>query len=438
MRKVLRLARREYTAAVRTKGFIIGLLLMPVMMGGSVIAMVLLKDRVETKDLNVAVIDRSGVVADTLIAVSGRRNAIEIFDRESGKKVRPAYIFTEMEARPGDPLQQHAELSDRIRAGELHAFLDIGAGVLHRGGPHEERQIAYHAKNAALDNVRFWLRSQINDQLRQTRLADAGVADSLRAEVLDWIPVQGLGLTSLDEETGEVKAARASHEGEAVGVPLVMMMLMFMMVLMGSTPMLQSIMEEKSQRIAEVLLGSIKPFQFMMGKLLGGLGVSLTSATVYVVGGTILVHHNGWNDFVPFEIIPWFFGFMVLAILMLGSIFAALGSACNDAKEAQSMTLPAMIPIMIPMFIMMPILEHPQSAFATWTSLIPPFTPMLMLLRLSTPAGVPGWQPWVGLGGVILASILAIWAGGRIFRVGILMQGKPPRLADMARWAIRG
>lgn len=438
MRKILRLARREYVAAVRTKAFLIGLLLMPVLMGGSGIAMVLLKDKVETKDLTIAVVDRSGAVADTLIAIAERRNATELINPETGEKVQPAYIFIPVVPRPGNPLDQQVELSDRVRNGELHAFLEIGAGVLRNDSPPEERRLAYHAKNAALDPVRFWLRGTINGHLRDTRLAQAGVADSLRGEILGYLPVLSLGLTSLDEKTGEVQAARISHEGEAVGVPLVMMMLMFMMVIMGSTPMLQSVMEEKSQRIAEVLLGSVKPFQFMMGKLLGGLAVSLTSATVYILGGTILVYRNGWNDFVPFAIIPWFFGFMVLAILMMGSIFASLGSACNDAKEAQSMTLPAMLPIMIPMFIMMPVLEAPQSTFATWASLIPPFTPLLMLLRMSTPEGVPIWQAWIGLGLVLLCSILAIYIGGRIFRVGILMQGRPPRLADMARWALRG
>lgn len=119
-------------------------------------------------------------------------------------------------------------------------------------------------------------------------------------------------------------------------------------------------------------------------------------------------------------------------------MLAALGSACNDAKDAQNLTFPAMLPIMIPMFLLMPILQEPSSSFATGLSLFPPFTPMLMLLRICTPMGVPAWQPWVGLSGVLLFTLLSVWAGGRIFRVGILMQGKPPKISHILRWAIRG
>ena len=79
-----------------------------------------------------------------------------------------------------------------------------------------------------------------------------------------------------------------------------------------------------------------------------------------------------------------------------------------------------------------------MSAFATGMSFIPPFTPMLMLLRLSTPGGIPAWQPWVGLVGVLLCTILAVWAGGRIFRFGILMQGQPPKIGRILHWAIKG
>jgi len=87
---------------------------------------------------------------------------------------------------------------------------------------------------------------------------------------------------------------------------------------------------------------------------------------------------------------------------------------------------------------MMPVLKEPLSSFSTWVSLFPLFTPTLMLLRQSTPAVLPMWQPWVALLGVLVFTVLFVWAGGRIFRVGILMQGKPPRLMDILRWAIRG
>jgi ABC-type Na+ efflux pump permease subunit len=95
-------------------------------------------------------------------------------------------------------------------------------------------------------------------------------------------------------------------------------------------------------------------------------------------------------------------------------------------------------PVMIPMFVMLPVIDSPNGAFATAMSLFPPFTPMLMLLRQAIPGGVPAWQPWVGLLAILLCAWAGIWAAGRVFRVAILMQGQPPRLADIARWAMKG
>jgi ABC-2 type transport system permease protein len=129
---------------------------------------------------------------------------------------------------------------------------------------------------------------------------------------------------------------------------------------------------------------------------------------------------------------------MVTAMVMLGSTMVGLGSACNDAKEAQSITPVAMLPIIVPMFVMVPIVQYPNSTFATWLSLLPPFTPMVMLLRQASQAGIPGWQPVVGVAGMLAYTALAVWAAGRIFRVAILMQGQPLKLGKVVRWALRG
>ncbi len=96
---------------------------------------------------------------------------------------------------------------------------------------------------------------------------------------------------------------------------------------------------------------------------------------------------------------PWFFSFMILAVFMFGSMFAALGSACSDIKDVQGLVLPAMLLIIIPMMLLMPVLREPLSAFSTWLSLFPPFTPMLMMLRIGSPSSIPVWQPYVGMGG---------------------------------------
>jgi len=438
MRKMFRIARREYKASVRTKGFIIGLVLAPILMSGGFLAIKLLENQVDTTDRRVVVVDRSGMIAEALVIAAEARNTAEVYDEQTGKKVKPAYLFEVVEPNTTDPKTQQLELSNQIRNGKLYAFVEIGKGILHPRDDPSASRITYHAENAALDDLRRWIARPINNHLRRLRLAEANIDESTVKDLFHWMPVESMGLVSVDEETGKVKEAQHSSEAEAILIPLIMMMLMFMMIMMGASPLLNAVMDEKSQRIAEVLLGSVKPFQFMMGKLLSGVGVSLTGATVYIIGGIFAVRHMGFGHYIPYHILPWFFAYVVMAILMLGALGAALGSACNDAKDVQSLTFPAMMPAMIPMFIMMPVLKEPLSSFSTWVSLFPLFTPTLMLLRQSTPAVLPMWQPWVALLGVLVFTVLFVWAGGRIFRVGILMQGKPPRLMDILRWAIRG
>jgi ABC-2 type transport system permease protein len=217
-----------------------------------------------------------------------------------------------------------------------------------------------------------------------------------------------------------------------------MMMLMFMMIMMGAIPLLNSVMEEKTQRIAEVLLGSARPSEFMAGKVIGGLAVSLTASAVYIVGGIVVFVNLDLTQYIPYDILPWFFIYMIAAIVMMGSSMAAIGAAVSDPKDAQSLVFLGLIPLMIPMFVMFPVIKEPMSGFATGLSLVPPFTPLLMLIRQSSPTAIPAWQPWVGLAGLLATSVLAVYAGGRIFRVGILLQGNPPRPGDLIRWAIKG
>lgn len=438
MRKTLWLARREYLESVKTKGFIIMLVMMPLVMGGSGIAMLLFRGQVDTTDKRIAVIDHSGALGTLLVSAADERNRAAVIDPKTGKKVQPAYLIEMVAPDAAELRAQKLALSDRIRSRHLHAFLEVGPDVVRpRGNPSSVR-IDYHARNAPVDPVRSWLNNVINNYLRRFRLTEAGIDAARADEILTWLPVEPLGLLTADGATGEIREARKTSEAEAVLVPLVLFFLMFLMIMMGAMPLLSSVQEEKTQRIAEVLLGCLKPHEFMAGKVLGGLAVSLTGAAVYVTGGIVLLNVTGLSAFVPLRVIPWFFTFLVLEIVMVGSYLAALGSACNDPKDAQNLMFPAMIPVFLPMFLAMPILQEPTSAFATAMSLFPLFTPMLMLLRKATPAGIPAWQPWVGLVGVLLAAGFSIWAGGRIFRVAILMQGGPPKLGKILRWAVRG
>jgi len=123
---------------------------------------------------------------------------------------------------------------------------------------------------------------------------------------------------------------------------------------------------------------------------------------------------------------------------MISAWSVALGSACSTPQDAQSLAFLLVVPVVIPMLMLTPVMAQPNGVLATTLSFIPPFTPMVMLLRQAMPGGVPWWQPWLGLVGVTVFAAAVIWGAARIFRIGILSQGKAPKLAELAQWVVRG
>lgn len=439
MRKVIDIAIREYNAAVRTKAFIISVVLMPVLMGGGIIAHNLLKDQVDISTKHIAVIDRSSAVGPVLLQAAEIYNAGETTDHVTGEQVKPKIQIELVEPAEGDAAsRQHLELSERVRRKELTAWVEVGPNIVHPVEDGPGATVGYHSHGSVMDEQRRWLTTVVNNQVRSLRMADLKVDAAAIDHVIAPVPVESLGLVSVDAATGEVTAAKKSNEFANLMVPMAMMMLMFIMITMGATPLLNSVLEEKMQRIAEVLLGSVTPFQLMMGKLLGTIGVTFTVALIYFVGGALTVKRLGASEYIPLEILPWFFAYQTAAVLMFGAMFVAIGSACNDLKEAQSLMMPVWLVVCAPLFIWFQVVREPMSRFSTILSLFPPCTPMLMLLRQATPGGVPAWQPWVGVAGVLLCTIVCVWLAGRIFRVGILLQGKPPKISEIARWALAG
>lgn len=252
------------------------------------------------------------------------------------------------------------------------------------------------------------------------------------------VPLRVKGLVRRNPSTGVLE--ETSDEGQVALflVPAALTALMFLVVMVGATPLMHGVIEEKSQRIAEVLLGSVRPFELMMGKLLGMLGVSLTLAAVYLGGAYWALDHYGFTEYLPPGLLAWFIVYQVLAVLMYGSLFIGIGAACTSAKESQVLMIPVVMLITVPLFTLRHIIQEPNSPFAVWASLFPFATPMLMVTRLGLSPGVPGWQPLLGVAGVLATTVLCVYAAGRIFRVGMLMQGQGAKLSDLARWMFRG
>ena len=216
------------------------------------------------------------------------------------------------------------------------------------------------------------------------------------------------------------------------------MLLMFMVIFMASQPMLESVLEEKSQRIAEVLLGSANPFQLMMGKLFGTVAGSLTIFAIYLGGVYAIATYRDWVGLIPFEIVPWFIVFQITGVLFYAAIFMAVGASVSQLKEAQSLLLPVWMMLMAPLFVWIMIVRDPQGPIAMAMSFFPPTAPTTMVLRLATGQTIATWQPIVSLIVTLLATIAMVVLAGRIFRVGILWQGKTPRLSEICKWALLG
>jgi ABC-2 type transport system permease protein len=439
MRKIWTIAAREYRATIRTKTFLIAVILMPVFMGGGLGMHALTEGKIDTETKRIGVVDRSGKMFSALEQAVERHNTVEIFDEDSHRPTGPKYSLENIPLQP-DSDGQLLALSERVNKKELFAFVEVGAKVLEggvEGTPSPETTIRYFSNQPTFDEIRRWLSRSVSERVQSVRLKEAGLDRTVVEKAMQPVDVESLGLFTRDEN-GRVKQAVRVNQGIAFGVPFGLVMLMFIGIMMTTQPMLLGVLEEKMHRVSEVLLGSVRPFELMFGKLLGFVGVATTLVGLYMTGGLMVAKHYGFDHLVSTQLLFWFIVFQSLAIFMYGALFMACGACCNDTREAHNLVLPLMLPLMIPLFVLGQVLEHPNSNFATWLSFFPPATPMLMIMLMAIPPGVAPWQPIVGIIGVILTMLACIWAAGRVFRVGLLMQGKPPKLTDLVKWVVRG
>ena len=427
MRRVLTIAQSEFTTLVKTKAFIIGIFLMPVLMFGFITFMGYAERHMDTENRTFAVIDGTGTLYAPLAA------AAEEFNRRSGNgedRTGPHFLPTQVDPAGRSIDDVKVELSDRIRKKDLFAFVEIPANVLDAS---QKATVHYYAENTTYERLPDWLRTTFNDEIAKRRFDDAGVDRTLVSRLTSRTPLTTFGLVERGAD-GKVGEAKEVDELTRFAVPFFFLILMFMSVMTSATHLLNAVIEEKMSKISEVLLGSVSPFQLLAGKLLGVVGVSLLLALVYFLGGIYAVVQLGRPDLINPVIIGWFLLFLVCASLMFGSIFLALGSACSDLKDAQSMMQPAMILILLAYLGSFIVMRAPESALAVGMSLFPTMTPFAMMLRIVLPPGPPMWQVALSVAILIGSTAFLIWAGGRIFRVGLLMQGKAPNLPELVKW----
>lgn len=438
MNKIWILFKREYRTAVRTKSFIITLIIFPILMGGSFVVMMLMDDKKDVTDKHFAVIDQTGMLQEVLNNANEHRTKNDVNDPETGEQVRPIYYLDFISPDHDNSFEQRLEISKRIRSKDFHAMVEIGKDIMRPGQDTEDDYIRYYSEQGFMDDNRHWFSNVVNNHSRDKRIEALNLDPALTDGLFIWRNAEAMGLVEVDRNTGEQQEAKELNPLESIGIPYIIMMLMFMMTMMSAIPLLTAVMEEKNEKIAEVLLGTVTPFEFMMGKVLGGLGVSLTTVTIYIVGGMLLASNAGYASLIPPDLIIWFFIYIIFFVVMVGTGMAALGATCNDNKDAQNIQFPAMLPIILPLFLIMPIIQNPTGSLATTLSFIPPFTPTIMMVRMATPVSIPLWQPILGLALVILYTLFTVWIGSRIFRTAILTQGQKPSAKNLLRYAFKG
>lgn len=438
MQKIWAIAVREYRAMVGTKAFMLSIAMMPLLMFGSIIAVNVLKKFNRPEDRKIAVIDQTGRVYAELQNAVEKRNrelgSLAAAKEDFGESAAAKLILEEISIVLDD--QKRLELSNQIRDRKLYAFLEIPAQALANDGGLGAR-VSFYSEDSGLSEVRGWFQNQLNEIFKNFRLVEAGIDPARVSSASKAVEVRSLGLMQ-QTQSGEIREAEEKDKMSAIFLPMGVMMLMFMVIFLAAQPALESVLEEKSQRIAEVLLGSAHPFQLMLGKLLGTVAGSLTVFGIYFGGGVLLAQNRGWTEMVPFHLVPWFIVFQILGVLFYASVFMAVGSAVTQLKEAQSLLLPVWMVMMVPFFVWFSVVSDPNSTLAVALSFFPPATPSMMVLRLATGQSIPLWQPIAGMIVSLIATLATVFISARIFRAGLLWQGNMPKLSGLLRWALRG
>jgi ABC-2 type transport system permease protein len=427
MNRILLIAKRDYLQTILSKAYLFGLVLFPLMFGGGFLVLAI-TNRTSATNQRIAVVDHTGISGAGVAVIQACEDANhKAADAPSGLRVMPHYIFEEVKP-DADEAAQLLELSNRIRSGELFLVLDIEP---------KKDLVHYYTNSSGVTQLGLWLPAAVNDGLRRVRLAQMGVDPARVSDAMREVDVVSMNLVTKDPATGKILQGEKRNPVE-MGMPFFLVFLLIMVVLIGSAPHIGAVAEDKMQRVFEMLLVSASSFELMMGKVLAALGASLTSSTVYILGGLMVLSGMALFGLAPLNLLPWFFVYLIADVIILSALGVALGSACGSAQDAQQLAFLLFLPVVIPMLTLSPVMAQPNGAFATAMSFVPPFTPVLMLLRQAMPGGVPWWQPWLGLVGVAIFAYFAIWAAARIFRIGILSQGKAPKLAELAQWVVRG
>jgi len=415
VRRVYAVARREYLERVRSKAFLISTILGPTLLAGFMIAPILLT-RQRGRPLQVAVLDESDALgADVSQSLARRRVAGQ-----------PRFV---VEAAPEGPIEQaRASLQERVVRGNLDGYLFLPKDALQRSAAE------YYGRNVSNVMDLGLMDKAVEEALVSRRLSQEGLDPDRIRSLTRGVDLKKVRLTT--------RGAREDRGGSFI-LSLVLMMLLYTTLAVWGAAVMNGVIEEKTNRVVEVVVSSLSASRLFAGKLVGVGAAGLTQFVVWAAclaaisaagaAGTGAV--GALPELGPLLLVA-FVLFFLLGYFLYGSMYASIGAAVNTTQEAQSLVFPVMMPLILSVVFYPMVLSAPDSRLSVVLSLVPFFAPLLMFLRM-TAVSPPIWQVALSML-LMLATIAGItWAAARIYRVGILMYGKRPTFPEIIRWVGR-
>ena len=401
MHNIWLIAKREYAERIKTKGFLIATILIPLLMGGGLFGVAMLASKAKTTS-HIAVIASQPQPAQDLQQ-----------ELENGKDSKMT-----VDILPAST--QHAVLDQEMANKQLDGYLVIKPAAVVGQRPTFDftpRSTADIATSSAIEDA-------LHRVLTSEYLAEKGVSGTETTALMAPVTLNVLG------KNGEHGNSRTSFL-----VAYVLFFLMYMVVLLYGMNVARSIIEEKTSRVFEVLLATIKPDELLAGKILGVGAVGLTQVGIWMLAAGLLAARLGATSGIQLSTpqVVFFIVYFALGYALYSAVAAALGAMTNSEQELQQLNMFLMLPLFFSMLMLMPIVTNPNSMLSRIISQIPFCAPLLMDLRISI--SMPQWWEIALSIALILVTILAVlWVSSRIYRVGILMYGKKPNLPEILRW----
>ena len=439
-RKLFHVIRREYLQQIKTKGFWIGTILIPTLGLGFVYLQVILSSTLIPEG-KIGVVDLTGRLYEPLLLE--QKAVSETDEKESGKDSgeRPAerarraptkVTFFDVAANADDLPKVRTALNERVQKKEIKAYIVIPADGLETG------KVEWRARSVKAD---MFLREAV-----ERALGRAATKERLRNQGVDPALYEKARLTvKLDphEATEKETSEDAKNQGVNLAVSGVLFFLIYISIFIYGAFIMRGVLEEKNNRIVEVIISSVKPTTLMLGKIIGIGFVGLTQYAVWglfafaltlpgIVG--LMGAAGGTIPSIPGATILAFVVFFLLGYFLYAGLYAALAAPFNTEQEAQQLVMiPGMMLIMSAMTWIFAF-NSPDGMFARVLSIFPFTSPLLMFMRISVQPP-PAWEIALSIGILVLSIWGVAWFAGRVYRVGILMYGKKPTLPEIVRWA---